>query len=180
MYCRKEQNRTVFLIGLMGTGKSTVGQKLAETLGWRFTDMDAAIEHEENLKITSMFETKGEVYFREIETRVLQQLAEEVSLGRVVSTGGGAVLAEANRRTMLEHGYVVALTAAPETIMARVRQDRNRPLLQGNPEERIRHLAAERKHAYDFAHLTVTTDNRNAEEIVRVIVEGLKQAKYLD
>lgn len=166
---RQPCNKLV-LIGFMGTGKSTVSRLLAEELGWKRVDGDEEIERLENKLISNIFATEGEASFREIETKVLDMiLASEDSC--VVATGGGAVLSSTNRELMLSKGYVVALKASPEQIMARVKTDNARPLLQGDAEERVNMLLEQRKHAYDFAHLTIDTTSMSAEEVVATILE---------
>ncbi|MDQ8733500.1 shikimate kinase [Paenibacillus sp. LHD-38] len=166
---RQPCNKLV-LIGFMGTGKSTVSRLLAEELGWKRVDGDEEIERLENKLISNIFATEGEASFRKIETKVLDMiLASEDSC--VVATGGGAVLSSANRELMLNKGYVVALKASPEQIMARVKTDNARPLLQGDAEERVNMLLEQRKHAYDFAHLTIDTTSMSAEEVVATILE---------
>ncbi|WP_309299331.1 shikimate kinase [Paenibacillus sp. YYML68] len=162
--------RNVILIGLMGTGKSTVGIALAERLGYRFVDTDARIEEVSGMSIKDMFAELGEAAFRLQETACINNvLADEA---QVVATGGGAVLAEVNRQTMLEGGLVVALRASAETIIQRVREDGNRPLLAGDVEERVRAIMESRKHAYDFAHLSIQTDGLAVEEITDRIEAG--------
>jgi shikimate kinase len=157
------------LVGFMGTGKSTVGQALAECLGWRFVDTDQVIVEREGRTIPELFETMGETYFREQESRVLEDVLDGDH--QVVSTGGGSVLREANRETMRAGGFVVALTAPPSVLLERLRADANRPLLAGDKEERVLRLLEERKDAYDFAHFTVDTSESNVRETVDRIME---------
>ena len=153
-------NKNIILIGFMGTGKTTVGLRLAETLGWTFTDTDKPIPE--------IFAEEGEEHFRQLETKVLESLGSRERL--VVSTGGGAVLRAANREAMLRSGLVVALKADAETIISRVRGDTNRPLLAGDPEGKVRQLLQERAGAYDFAHVTIDTSHLAVEDIVRAIL----------
>ncbi|MEK8129870.1 shikimate kinase [Paenibacillus filicis] len=155
--------RNVVLIGMMGTGKSTVGQELARRLGFAFVDSDAEVEQRQGMTIKDMFAQLGEPAFREAETDTIRTIMGKP--GQVVATGGGAVLAEAGRAAMQEGGFVVALRAGVETIIRRVREDQNRPLLQGDVEERVRTIMESRKHAYDFAELKVDTDGRSVEDI---------------
>jgi shikimate kinase len=162
-------NRNIVMIGFMGTGKSTVGSALAERLGWRFVDTDAAVVEREDRSIPQLFEEEGEAYFRDAESAVLKSVL--AGSRQVVSTGGGAVLRQANRETMLEGGFVVALTAPPDVLLARLKGDANRPLLAGDKEERVHRLLEERKNAYDFAHLVVDTSRSNVRETVESIIE---------
>ncbi|WP_248926505.1 shikimate kinase [Paenibacillus hamazuiensis] len=163
--------KNIVLIGMAGTGKSTVGQALAAALGWEWVDTDQEIEREQGMPISQIFAERGEPEFRAIETDMIRRMLDGEK--RVVSTGGGAVLAEANRRAMTEGGLVIALKAPAEVIIERVRSDSSRPLFQGNVEERVRTLAEQRKHAYDFAHVAVDTSAYTVEQIVRHIKDRL-------
>ncbi|MCD1257958.1 shikimate kinase [Paenibacillus athensensis] len=162
----------IVLIGFMGSGKSTVGRKLADRLGWTFTDTDARVEQEQGTTISELFRQRGEAEFRELESRVLEDVLAE---GRqVVATGGGIVLAERNRLRMLEGGLVVALKAEAGEVIKRVSSDRSRPLLQGDVGERVRTLMEQRKHAYDFAHLSIDTSALSVEQVIGQILERLQ------
>jgi shikimate kinase len=164
------QHKAIILVGFMGTGKSTVAEQLAVRLGWRKIDLDAAIEEDQNSSIPDLFVSRGEAYFRQVESDVLKRTLSE-SEEIVVATGGGAVLAEANRETMLESGFVVALTASVESILKRVQNDPNRPLLKWNAAESVPMLLEARRHAYDFAHLKMDTTDKSVSEIVGHIIE---------
>ncbi|MNZ72495.1 Shikimate kinase [compost metagenome] len=124
----------------------------------------------EGRAISDIFAADGEEGFRAIETRVLESLlgGDEPA---VIATGGGAVLREYNRELMLKRGFVAALTASAEQIIARVHTDTSRPLLQGNAEEKVRLLLEQRKHAYDFAPIRVDTTSLTADEVVSAILE---------
>lgn len=159
----------IALVGMMGTGKSTVGVALASRLGWTFVDSDSEIERVEESKISEMFATSGEAYFREVESRVLNEILNGEK--QIVATGGGAVLADANRKVMKENSLVIALTAPAEVIIDRVKQDRTRPLLQGNLEERVHTIMEARKHAYDFADVQFDTSQYTIDELVDVILQ---------
>ncbi len=163
----KEQN--IILIGMMGTGKSTVGEILAAELGYTLIDLDAAIVADAGMTIPEMFELHGEAFFRQAETDALRKV---VSAGgrQIIATGGGAVLNPVNCELMSGGGLVVALTAQAEEIIERVKGDSNRPLLAGNAEERIRAILEERKHAYQFAHCTVDTSRRGADEVAQLVL----------
>lgn len=166
------KSNNVILIGFMGTGKSTVGRLLAPKLGYSFTDTDHRIEQEQGRSIPIIFERYGEAHFRKLEKEALENALEEGN--KVIATGGGAVLAEANRKAMLDGGYVVALKADKATIMARVSRDEDRPLLRGDLEERVTTLLESRKTAYDFAHLIVDTSGLSPYEVVEYIVSKRK------
>ena len=161
----------LILIGFMGTGKSSVSRLLAEKLGWRRLDADEEIERSEGRTISSIFASDGEEAFRAIETRVLTGLLDlEESI--VLATGGGAVLREENRKAMLGGGFVVALHANPDRIIARVKSDTARPLLQGDVESRVHALLKQRTGIYDFAHLSIDTSDLAVEEVVEAILNS--------
>jgi shikimate kinase len=163
------KGKKIVLVGFMGTGKSTVSRLLSERLGRRRIDLDDEIERSEGRLIADIFTEVGESGFRAVESRVLESIMRTPEAA-VVSTGGGAVLAEANRMTMQTFGWVVALTAAAEQIIARVSSDASRPLLAGDVQGRVRTLLEQRKDAYDFADLTVDTTrltpSQTAEQIL--------------
>jgi shikimate kinase len=156
----------------MGTGKSSVASVLAERLGWSKIDLDACIEVAEGRTIPEVFADKGEPYFRKVETAMLRRELEGRTC-QIVATGGGAVLAEENREIMLGNGLVVALTADAETIIGRVKDDPNRPLLRGNAEKSVPELLEKRRHAYDFAHVRIDTSDKTVEQIADAIIGRL-------
>ena len=151
----------IVLVGFMGTGKSTVGRLLADRLGHAFVDSDQEVERLSGAAIPELFAAKGEAYFRELETAALSQIL--AGRGQVVSTGGGAALSAANRGLMLARSCVVELTAAEETIVDRVQQAGNRPLLAGNVRERVAAVRKEREGIYTFAHYRLDTDGLSPE-----------------
>jgi len=162
----------IVLVGFMGTGKSTIGRLAAEKLAWRFIDSDYYIAKQVGMSIPEIFSKKGEAYFREAETAALQEILSQSH--QVVSTGGGVVLAEANRNCMKQNGYVVALAASEKTIIERVGRDRNRPLLQGKPRLTIPRLMEQRKHAYEFADAQIVTDQLRIDQVVQNLLELYK------
>ncbi|MDT3425689.1 shikimate kinase [Paenibacillus forsythiae] len=153
----------LILVGMMATGKSSVGALLAEELGYELVDLDHAIIRKEGRSVSDIFAEEGEEYFRALETEVLRETLR--SSGQVISTGGGAVLAPVNRDLMLENGIVAALSATAEAIISRVAEDNNRPLLAGNTEDRVRRIMEERKDAYSFAHCTVDTTSLTTAQV---------------
>lgn len=161
-------NRNIILVGMMGTGKSTVGAILADKLGFELIDLDHVVIQDEGRSIAEIFADDGEAHFRKLESAALQRMLD--GAGRVISTGGGAVLAPGNAKVMLEKGFVVALTATEEDIIARVSGDENRPLLAGNAQERVRTIMEQRRDAYRFAHCTVDTTDRSAAEVSQHIL----------
>jgi shikimate kinase len=137
----------IYLVGLMGAGKTTIGRQLAKRLHRRFLDSDHEIEAKTGVRIPIIFEIEGEVGFRKRETAVLAELAREDDL--VVATGGGAVLALENRDCLKASGTIVYLHAQPDVLSARTRHDRNRPLLQvGDPLAKLTELYAQRDPIY--------------------------------
>ncbi|WP_342439754.1 shikimate kinase [Paenibacillus sp. FSL L8-0436] len=161
-------HKNIILVGMMATGKSTVGAMLAEELGFELVDLDHVIIESEGRSIADIFADGGEAYFRKVETAVLQRMLE--GEGRIISTGGGAALAPGNAEMMLEKGLVVALTATEEVILSRVSGDQNRPLLAGNAQERVRTIMEQRREAYRFAHCTVDTSELSAAEVSQHIL----------
>ena len=165
----------VYLVGMMGAGKTTVGRLLARRLKLRFIDSDHEIEARCGVKIPIIFEIEGEAGFRARET---QAIAELCGLeGVVLATGGGAVLAAANRAQLAARGTVVYLRATPEDLYARVKHDRNRPLLAtAAPLERLRELYAERDPLYrEVAHVVVETGVQSVQSLTRSLVERLEE-----
>ncbi|MBW7474224.1 shikimate kinase [Paenibacillus oenotherae] len=158
----------IVLIGFMGTGKSTVSQLLAERLGCEAVDVDAVIIDRAGMPIPEIFATKGEAAFREAETEALSEVLGRERL-QVIATGGGAVLAQQNRELMLKFGFVVNLYASADLIVSRVSQDTSRPLLQGDVRGRVYKLLEDRKHAYDFAHCTIDTEQLTPSEVADAI-----------
>lgn len=165
---REKDRKSIILVGMMATGKSTVGVLLAEALGYELVDLDRVIVEREGKSIAELFAEGGESHFRRIETEALER--ELQGEGKIISTGGGAVLAPGNAELMLAGGYVVALTATEEAILERVSGDKNRPLLAGNAQERVRTIMEERRDAYRFAHCTVDTTALDAAEVSRHIL----------
>jgi shikimate kinase len=165
------KKRNIVLVGFMGTGKSTVGRALAERLEWAFLDTDEYLERKHNRSIPEMFRDEGEAYFRAAESEALLEVLSGES--RILATGGGAVLAAKNREMMQKNGFVIALHASPDVIIRRVSSDQNRPLLQGNIEERVHAIMEQRKNAYDFANFRIDTSGLSVPEIVERILEAV-------
>jgi shikimate kinase len=167
--------RNVYLVGLMGAGKTTVGRLLARRLKLRFYDSDQEVERRCGVKIPVIFEIEGEAGFR---VREQQAIAELTALqGIVLATGGGAVIAEENRRRLAATGTVVYLNARPEDLFERVRQDRNRPLLAcADPLERLRSLHAERDPLYRaLADVVMDTGAQSVPALARVLLGRLEE-----
>lgn len=147
----------VVLIGLPGSGKSTVGRQLARRLGLPYIDSDHVIEQRIGGSIRGFFDREGEAAFRDIEEDVIRELTDGAP-ARVLATGGGAVIRPANRARLRERGTVVYLNASPEEIFRHIKHDQARPLLQvAAPLDRLRELQQERDPLYrETAHFVVS------------------------
>jgi shikimate kinase len=163
----------IFLIGLMGAGKSTVGRLLARRLSKRFVDSDQEIEKRNGVTIPVIFEIEGEEGFRRREQEVLLDLAQE--RGLVLSTGGGIVLRPENREILRKEGFVVYLNARPELLAERTKHDRSRPLLNvEDPLARLRQLHAIRDPLYrEVAHAVVETGRGAPQQVVQAILSEI-------
>ncbi len=160
----------IYLIGFMGVGKSTVGKGLSERLEYELIDTDELIEEKEGLSISSIFEKKGEDYFRELETDTIKELSSSDNI--VVSCGGGIIKNEENVKLMKDSGRVILLTASPESIYERVKDSTNRPLLEGRKSvEGINDLLLERKMLYDRAYTDKVSADRPVNEVVESIIQ---------
>lgn len=166
----------VSLVGLPGSGKSTVGRQLARRLQLPFLDSDHVIEARLGCSIRDYFEREGESSFRDVEESVIDELT---SCARgVLSTGGGSVLRQANRQHLHERGHVVYLRSSPEELFRRLRHDVNRPLLQvPDPLGRLRDLYAQRDPLYrETAHFVVETGRPSVSTLVNMISMQLELA----
>ena len=172
----------IWLTGLMGTGKSRTARPLAAALDWQAIDLDELIEQEAGERVPEIFRHGGEAAFRAIESQVIARVAE---LSRVVvATGGGSVLAEANREAMRRRGFVVCLDATPETIAQRILKSgahvSERPLLAGGDVlARIRELKAARQPLYEQADLVVATDELTPDQCTHQILTAFHDRSTL-
>lgn len=166
--------QNVFLVGFMGSGKSTIARCMAKNYGLDMIDMDQLIVEREGMCIPDIFAQKGEPYFRDVETNLLIELEEQQD--KVVSCGGGVVLRDENVQAMRQSGQVVLLDAKPETILERVKDDDNRPLLRGNKNVQfIRDMMEKRQPKYEAAaDLVIHTDGKSADEICKEIISNVK------
>jgi shikimate kinase len=162
--------RSVVLVGMMGAGKSSIGRRLASRLGMGFVDADAEIEAAAGMTIAEIFTSYGEPYFRSGEQRVISRLLE--SGPQVLATGGGAFMNGETRAAIRAKGVSVWLKAEFDVLMKRVkrRATADRPMLQGDPAQRVRHLMAERYPIYAEADATVTSREVSHEVIVTEII----------
>ncbi len=164
----------LFLIGPMGSGKTAVGRELARQLDRDFLDSDAEIERRTGVDIPFIFEKEGEAGFRRRERQVIDELSARQ--GVVLATGGGAVLAEENRRALASRGTVIYLQASVGQQLARTRRSQNRPLLQtADPKARLETLLVQREPLYrGLADLVVSTDGRKVRQVaaeIRALLE---------
>lgn len=158
----------IFLVGPMGTGKTSIGSRLSRALGCSFVDTDAEIEKRTGVKIDVIFDIEGEDGFRKREIDVIKEFASRENI--VIATGGGSVLAPENQRA-LATGFVVYLSSSIETLMNRIREDTSRPLLNvSDRKKRLRNIVNERKPIYSHvADLTIKTDDFSIKRIIKII-----------
>lgn len=164
----------IYLVGMPGAGKTTIGRQLAKRLGRPFVDVDHEIEARTGVRIPLIFEYEGEAGFRARETQVLKELSESAAM--VIATGGGAVLREENRSVMRATGMTIYLCVSPELLHERTRHDQNRPLLQvADPLAKLQSLFAERDPFYrELADMTVHGGTGHATSVVRRIEKELE------
>ena len=167
-------SHNLFLVGLMGAGKSTIGRHLAKSLGMEFVDSDHEIERRTGASIPLIFDVEGEAGFRQREKKVIDELTQRD--GIVLATGGGAVLDPENRACLRERGKVIYLYATIEQLLARTAKDRNRPLLQtADPRARLQELLLARDILYrEVADLVVDTGGRTARSTEREILAKIR------
>lgn len=159
----------LYLVGLMGAGKTTVGRLLAKHYGCRFYDSDHEVEARTGVKIPVIFEIEGEAGFRRREEAMIAELTAQP--GIVLATGGGAVLSAANRENLRRNGVVIYLRGTPEHLYERTRHDRNRPLLQtDDPLAKLRELYKQRDPLYrEVADIVVDTGRQSVAGMTRVL-----------
>lgn len=171
---KKQFDYNILLIGFMGTGKSTVSAYLKEAFDMDVIEMDQVIAKREQMSISDIFKRKGEEYFRDLETDLL--IETQAKTNTVISCGGGVPMRERNVAEMKKNGKVVLLTASAETILERVKNNHDRPLLEGNKNvEFITELMEKRREKYEAAaDIIIQTDGKNKKEICDEIVAGLE------
>jgi shikimate kinase len=169
----------IFLVGLMGAGKTSVGKLLARRLGKTFYDCDQEIERATGVRIPVIFEIEGEAGFRARERRMLSELVRRSPV--VLATGGGAVLAAENRTLLKGHGTVVYLCASPQDLWQRTRHDRNRPLLQTpDPLVTLTGLYNDRDPLYrEIADVVMDTGNQSLSALAHRLEQRLAQLPRL-
>lgn len=161
--------KNIILFGFMGTGKTVIGKALAEMMAMEFVDMDDLIEQREGITISEIFETKGEPYFRRVESKVAEDVSRCSNL--VVAAGGGVVLDCQNIKVLESTGTGVCLSSSAEVIYDRVKNQTHRPLLAvDDPLKRIREMLEYRKPFYDRVTHRINTDKLTVGEAVEKIV----------
>lgn len=160
----------IFLIGFSGSGKSSVGKKLAKHLNYNFLDTDRIIEKTTSLSIDETISTKGEKEFRSIETQVLSKI--DFSQNNVISTGGGLPTEKDNIRIMKNNGSIIWLKASIDSIYDRLKNSKEiRPLIGNHIEkENIESLYNSRQSVYNIADVSIDTDNKNLDEITKELI----------
>ena len=168
-----EISSNIFLIGMMGSWKSTIGRKLARSLDSKFIDTDDEIEEATAMSVAEIFQERGESQFREMETAYFVEKSQQS--GYIISTGGGIVVTEKNRVALRNNGFTIFLKASPETLSNRIKNTDKRPLLHGDdPLFRISKIWNERKEFYESsAHLIIETDRLNPVQVLEIIIEKL-------
>ena len=165
--------KNIVLVGFMGTGKTTVGQILANRLNRQFIDVDSKIESNCGMPVSEIFKVQGESFFRQQE----QQAIKVPQANAVVDTGGGAVLSSENVANLKNHGLMICLAATADSIVSRIGTDGARPLLNvPNKEEAVAKLLQERSSRYQVADYTVDTSILTPGEVAERII-GIMQAK---
>ena len=172
---QRRASGNVFLVGLMGAGKTSVGKLLAKRLSKAFCDCDQEIEAATGVRIPVIFEIEGEAGFRARETRMLAELTARSDI--VLATGGGAVLSAENRALLSGNGIVVYLRAAASDLWQRTRHDKNRPLLKtGEPLARLEQLHAERDPLYSsVADVIVDSGSQSVTSLVQRVEQQLQR-----
>ena len=163
----------IVLIGFMGAGKSTVSEYLSRKYNMDTVEMDQIIAEREKMSISDIFSVHGEEYFRDLETNLLIEM--QAKTNTVISCGGGVPMRERNVKEMKKNGCVVLLTAAPETILERVKDSHDRPLLEGNKTvSYISELMEKRREKYEAAaDLIIETDEKSTQEICEELVQKM-------
>ena len=164
--------KNLVLVGFMGSGKTTIGKRVANKLSVKFLDMDAEIEKREGMKVSDIFAKEGEMHFRHLERALTEELAAKSSL--VIATGGGVVLDPRNIEDFQKTGVVMGLGVHLDSVMARVGHHTHRPLLEGGTEatkrERIEKLLAEREPIYRAAGEYIDTNSYTIDEVVDKVI----------
>ena len=164
----------IVLTGMMGTGKTAIGKKLAQKLNMKYIGTDEMIEKDVGMSIPKIFKRKGEPYFRDVETKAVKCVA--MLDNYVIDTGGGVVQRSENMEELERNGVIICLTASPEAILRRTSKTNYRPLLNvDNPVSEIRKLLEKRKQFYKRCSRMIDTSNMGTEEVVDEIIKFLSE-----
>lgn len=165
----------IFLVGLMGAGKTTIGKLLAKRLKKTFIDCDHELEHRTGVKIPLIFELEGEAGFRDREAALIKELTQRPEI--ILATGGGAVLRKENREALAQNGTVIYLNAKVEDLWLRTQHDKNRPLLQtADPKGKLSELFAQRDPLYrEIADIVITSGQQNVQYAAREVERRLRE-----
>jgi len=164
-----KSNKNIVLLGMMGSGKSTIGYLLSNKINSDFYDIDKIIEEEEGLKITEIFENKGENYFRKIEEKICLKILKFNN--KIISLGGGSFLNNKIREEIQNNHVSFWLNWNTSTIIRRIKKNKNRPILKGMSENEINKLIIKRKKIYEKAHLKINCENLSKNEIINKIIK---------
>ena len=174
-------NNNLFLIGMMGSWKSTVGRELSKVMDMEFVDTDDAIEEINEMKMADIFKEFGEKRFREMEKAFFIEKAKQP--GQIFSTGGGIILRKENRKVLQNYGICFFLEASPQTLADRIHNTTKRPLLidSDNIEDRLQNIWQDRSQFYkDCAHHVIMTDDLEPPQVLDEIIKilGISVADY--
>tara|TARA_Y100000816_G_scaffold17194_1_gene11272 strand:+ start:7475 stop:7987 length:513 start_codon:yes stop_codon:yes gene_type:complete len=164
-----KSDKNIVLLGMMGSGKSTIGYLLSNKINSDFYDIDKIIEEEEGLKITEIFENKGENYFRKIEEKICLKILKFNK--KIISLGGGSFLNNKIREEIQNNHVSFWLNWNTSTIIRRIKKNKNRPILKGMSENEINKLIIKRKKIYEKAHLKINCENLSKNEIINKIIK---------
>lgn len=161
--------KTIVLIGMMGSGKTTIGKLLGEKLTLRSIDIDVIIEQNEKRTVSEIFQNEGEKYFRNIERETIKKIFTNKDL--IISLGGGAFEDQLTQELLLKNSTVIYLKTSPNVILERIKNNTNRPLLKNQMTvEKIQSIILQRQKNYELANITILTDNKNTDKIVKEIL----------
>lgn len=161
--------KTIVLIGMMGSGKTTIGKLLGEKLTLRSIDIDVIIEQNEKRTVSEIFQNEGEKYFRNIERETIKKNFTNKDL--IISLGGGAFEDQLTQELLLKNSTVIYLKTSPNVILERIKNNTNRPLLKNQMTvEKIQSIILQRQKNYALANITILTDNKNTDKIVEEIL----------
>jgi len=162
--------KNIVLIGLMGSGKTTIGKQAAEKLNMKFADTDELIVKKANKSIKLIFAEDGELFFRDLESEVIKEISEQENI--VISTGGGSVLREENIDSLKKNGILFHLYAPAEELFKRIKNDTERPLINTeNPVETLKIIQNRREMFYNQADYKINTSKKSPQETVDEIIK---------